>query len=123
MRFEKWILIACVGALLGGAVYAIGWRGWWPSSRPLCKSTANRCWAYGYLWTRDVLVAVANENYLGRRGTRLKFDCRPPDLGWLCHEGEGGPSQLVPHGDRSPPFSIPEVPFRGRQLPRALTGL
>jgi hypothetical protein len=24
MRFEKWILIACVGALFGGTVYAIG---------------------------------------------------------------------------------------------------
>jgi hypothetical protein len=23
MRFEKWILIACVGALLGGTVYAL----------------------------------------------------------------------------------------------------
>jgi hypothetical protein len=42
-------------------------------SGPRCKSTANRCWACGYLWTHDVMVAVANErNYLGRRGTRLK---------------------------------------------------
>jgi len=30
-------------------------------SGPLCKSTANRCWACGYLWTHDVMVAVANE--------------------------------------------------------------
>jgi hypothetical protein len=30
-------------------------------SGPLCKSTANRCWACGYLWTHDVVVAVANE--------------------------------------------------------------
>jgi hypothetical protein len=24
MRFEKWILVACVAALFGGTVYAIG---------------------------------------------------------------------------------------------------
>jgi len=41
MRFEKWILIASVGALLGRTVYAIGWRGWWPSSSSVAARSAR----------------------------------------------------------------------------------
>ena len=43
--------------------------------------------------------------------------------GYVTKEREGHRNWYHIHGDRSPPFTIPEVPLRGRQLPRAFGGL